>query len=274
MAIASEILNTTFFGEAAEARVVEVVADSTVMYDDPLLQDFKQFTVEELYEKLDQELTEKMKYPKPTPEDCSQILGYLSELYRRGIHFQSTNPHLITYREYERPHVELEWWDYDVVKCSHCHKVMETDEIRSKSTHEHSYNTYCTSCRGRFPDHDITTSVIRTKEQSIVCHLRSIVYQLTNMLQVIKPSVDKSLKTLKKIKALQLASIKKPRVYDEINELMDAILDANGNKISEFKDYLSPEHYRIIRAGRDVSEIKEQDELLSCLKRMKSEIKK
>jgi hypothetical protein len=253
---------------------------STVMYDDPLLQGLKQFTVEELYEKLAQEITEKLKCPKPTPEDCTQILGYLSEFYRRGIHFQSTNPDLMnrgkqTYREYERPHVELEWWDYDVVKCSrsHCHKVMETDEIRSKSTHEHSYDTYCISCRGRFPDHDITTSVIQTKEQSSECHRRSIVYQLRNMLQVIQWSLDKSRSTLKKIKALQLASIKKPRVYDEINELMDAILDANGNKISEFKDYLSPEHYRIIRAGGDISEIKEQDELLRCLHQMKIQIK-
>ena len=55
---------------------------------------------------------------------------------------------------------------------------------------------------------------------------------------------------------------------------MDAILDANGNKISEFKEYLSPEHYLIIRAGRDISEIKEQDELLRCLRDMKTKIKK
>ena len=275
MSIASEILEHMAVAEVAEAVVV--TPDSTVMYDDPLLQDLKEFTVEELYEKLDEELTEKLKIQKPTPEDCVKILGYLSEFYRRGIHFQSTNPDLMNrgknaYRAYERPQVVLEWWDYDVVNCSHCHKVIESDEIRSKSTNEHSYSTYCLSCRVTFPDHDIKASLIQTKGQSIECHHRSIVYQLRQMLQVIKMSLDKSLSTLKKIKAIQLASLKKPRVCEEINGLMDAILDANGNKISEFKDYLSPEHYRIIRAGRDISEIKEQDELLTCLKHMKSKL--
>jgi len=269
MSIASEILE-----HFAVAEVVSPVP--TVMYDDPLLQDLKGFTVEELYEKLDKELNEKMNYKLfQMPEDCVKILSYLSELYRRGIHFQSTNPDLMnprmfSYRPYERVQAVLEWWDFDDVKCSHCHKLMETDEIRYKTIHEHSCSTYCISCKERhaFQD-DIKTSVIQTKEQSIVCHRRSIVYQLRQLLQVLRWSLDKSMKTLKKIKALQLASIQKPRVCEEINELMDAILDANGNQISAFKDYLSPEHYRVIRAGRDISEIKEQDELLSCLKQMR-----
>jgi hypothetical protein len=213
MSIASEILEHMAVAEVSEAVVV--TPDSTVMYDDPLLQGLKGFTVEKLYEKLDEELIEILKIQKLAPEDCVKILGYLSELYRRGIHFHSTNPclmnrHKSPYLPYERPQVVLEWWDSDI----------------------------CSSA----------------------------------MLSSIKLSLDKSLTTLKKIKAIQLASLKKPRVCEEINGLMDAILDANGNKISEFKDYLSPEHYRIIRAGRDISEIKEQDELLTCLKHMKSKL--
>jgi len=275
MAIASEILES-FVAEAAEARVVEVTADSTVMYDDHLLQGLKQFMVEELYEKLDQEITEKLKIRNPTLEDYVPILVYLSECYRRGIHFQSMNPNLMprnSYMPFERPRVAIEWWDYDVIKCMLCERVMESDEICAKSDGHHMY---CTNC---YPTQKVSpsgfTMVLQTKEQSIEYHNQTIVNRLRNsLLHSIKTSLDKSRSTLKKIKALQLASIKKPRVYDEINELMDAILDANGNKISEFKDYLSPEHYRIIRAGCDVSEIKEQDELLRCLKHMKSQIKK
>lgn len=252
---------------------------------DPL--DMKQFTVEELYEKLDHDITEKLKIQKPTPEDCAQIIGYLSELYLRGIHIHSTNPDLMnratinhipkTYQDYERPQVELEWWDYDVVKCYNykCKKVMESDEIRYNLGKKYSYIGYCLHCI----DHGYTSGIgyppVRcTKEESIECHHQSIVYQLGRVLQVIKSSVDKTRSTIKKIKAIQLGFVKKTCVYEEINELMDSILDSNGNKISEFKEYLSPEHYRLLRAGRDVSEFKEQDELLSCLKRMKSQIKK
>jgi len=254
---------------------------STVMYDDPLLQDLKQFTVEELYDKLDQEITEKLKIQKTTLEDYVQILGYLSELYRRGIHFHSTSHHFMrignhfTYMPFERPRVVLEWWDYDVVHCTNCNKVMESDEICSKSTTEHSFDKYCTKCYDTNKFHErVSKSVLQTKEQSIECHHRSIVHQLrTILLYSIKSSLDKSRSTLKKIKALQMASIQKPRVYEDINRLIDSILDANGNKISEFKDYLTPEHYRVIRAGGDISEIKEQDELLRSLQQMKSQIK-
>lgn len=84
-----------------------------------------------------------------------------------------------------------------------------------------------------------------------------------------KQSVKNSLKKLRKIKEIQLASLKQPRMYQEINDLMDEILDANGNKISEFKDYLTPEHYRLIRSGIDVKEIKEPDVLLDSLRKMK-----
>jgi len=62
-------------------------------------------------------------------------------------------------------------------------------------------------------------------------------------------------------------------MYQEINDLMDSILDANGNKISEFKDYLTPEHYRLIRSGIDVKEIKDPDVLLASLRKMKPKSK-
>ena len=249
MAIASEILNTTF---VAEAEVV--TSDSTVMYNDPLLQDLKQITVEELYEKLDQELTEKFSDKTP-PEDCLQILGYLSELYRRGIRIYDYSKNSLLYTpgmyktasvytsdKYKRPMVEIEWWDYDVFICENC-------QIKK----------------------DYTRCVCNPSKE---VQKKAINELFTKMLSIIKCSVSKELESIKKIKSIQLASLKKPIVYEDINDLMDAILDANGNKISEFKDYLSPEHYRIIRAGRDVSEIKEQDELLRCLRIMNSQIKK
>lgn len=264
MAIASEILNTTF---VAEAEVV--TSDSTVIYDDPLLQDLKQFTVEELYEKLDQEITRMYELKKPH----EGVVTYLSELYRRGISLEVETG----------KNIRHQWWEYDVVRCDgqmcqiscpyrnltikeeHLKRIgreLAPDEIRSP----HHLCVNCSQTNGGIP--------LLSKEDSILLHQGKVSSQLVQVLRPISIYVKHELTKLKKIKAIHLASLKKPLVYEDINDLMDAILDANGNKISAFKDYLSPEHYRIIRAGRDVSEIKEQDELLRCLRIMKSEIKK
>ncbi len=78
---------------------------------------------------------------------------------------------------------------------------------------------------------------------------------------------------LRTLKRELLFLVKTPLLSKEINDLMDKILDSNGNKISQLKDYLTPEHYRMVRAGCDVSEweVDEQEKLLSCLKNHKFE---
>lgn len=64
--------------------------------------------------------------------------------------------------------------------------------------------------------------------------------------------------------------LKAPVLSKQINELIDAILDKNGNKPSEFKNFLTPDHYRMVRMGCDVSEwsVDEQEILLECLKKV------
>lgn len=72
-----------------------------------------------------------------------------------------------------------------------------------------------------------------------------------------------------------LTRLRQPCVSKDINDLIDELLDSNGNKISLFKEYLTPDHYRQVRAGCDVTEwdIVEQEQLLDCLKKYKSTIK-
>ena len=78
------------------------------------------------------------------------------------------------------------------------------------------------------------------------------------------------LKFIKLMKENMNSRLKAPLLSNEINDLMDAILDRNGNKPSHFKDYLTPEHYRLVRMGCDVSEwtVAEQEKLLVSLKKM------
>jgi hypothetical protein len=261
---------------AIMAEAVVVTQDSTVMYDDPLLADMKCLTVEEIYENLDQEIE---KWKPPLMDNRNQIIRYLSEIYRRNIQWPS----------------ELEWWEYDKVRCSQktacgydCYysaefsinysyrysyitkrpnsvverrvgKILQPDEIRHHSG-------WCISCTP-------PSEAKLTKELSIKLHEETILRNFSAILYKITSFVKRELEKLRKIKSIQLSGLKAPLVYDEINGLMDSILDANGNKISEFKEYLLPEHYRLIRAGRDISEIKEQDELLQSLRNMKNKQK-
>lgn len=256
----------------AEAVAVVVSQDSTVMYDDSILTEMKYLTIEEIYERLDQEFTKWTAPGSSTPlillQNSGVILRHLSELYRRNIQWPS----------------ELEWWEYDKVRCMEkrvcgysCIYSSESEQNYSsrarRTLEEHRVGkifqpdeircgTKCTGCA-------IPGENRSTKEESIKFHEQQVSTRLWSILHKIKLFIKKELEKLRKIKSIQMALLKTPLVYDEINELMDTILDANGNKISMFKDYLAPEHYRLIRAGRDISEIKEQEELLRSLRNMK-----
>ena len=251
----------------AEVTHAEVVTHETmVMYDDELLSDIKCLTVEELYVRLDKELDaiDTTSYvallpSKPNEQDYHKarmkilvnkhiILGYLSELYRRNVYSQMFN--------------NAEWWEFDEIRCirnanaTNCHgRLMEPDEVR------HS-NECCAKCRtDREP--------ILSKQESTDLHEHKVSENIWKGFQAVHFWLKKDLKKFRKIREIQLTSLKEPRMYEEINDLMDSILDANGNKISEFKDYLTPEHYRLIRSGIDVKEIKEPDVLLASLRKMK-----
>ena len=75
---------------------------------------------------------------------------------------------------------------------------------------------------------------------------------------------------IKRVKPFMMIRLKAPLLSKQINDLMDEILDKNGNKPSQFKDFLTPEHYRKVRMGCDISEwpIEEQEVLLESLKKM------
>jgi len=85
-----------------------------------------------------------------------------------------------------------------------------------------------------------------------------------------KVHVTGTLNTIKLVKQTTMKVMKAPLLSKQINDLMDEILDKNGNKPSQFKDFLTPEHYRKVRMGCDISEwaIEEQEVLLVCLKKM------
>ena len=239
--------------------MAEVVThEMMVMYDDELLSEMKCLTVEELYVRLNKELDAidliqlQESYPsQATEEDKHQsrmkqlsnkdvILGYLCEFYRRQVNIYGTG-----------------WLDYNIVMCKdRAQHEMGPEDLRSSPT-------CCEKCRSR------TDIPILSKKESMCLHERTVSQQYWTGFQTIKTHAIDQLKKMRKIKELHLVCVKQPLIYEEINDLMDSILDTNGNKISEFKEYLTPDHYRLIRSGVDVKEIKDSDVLLQSLRRMK-----
>ena len=221
----------------AEVTHAEVVTHETmVMYDDEILSDIKCLTVEELYVRLDKEL------------DSIDATSFYAELpsnpkeedLHKGRMKHLVNKHIILgylselYRRNVCSHLNIhsDWWKVDEIRCNIGGPVL-------------------------------------SKQESMDLHEQGVSLKYWTCFQGIKSTVKEDLIKLRKIREIQLTSLKEPRLYEEINDLMDSILDANGNKISEFKDYLTPEHYRLIRSGIDVKEIKDPDILLASLRKMK-----
>ena len=89
-------------------------------------------------------------------------------------------------------------------------------------------------------------------------------------LATIRDHYANNLARIKLVKEKTMTLLKAPLLSKQINDLMDEILDKNGNKPSQFKDFLTPDHYRMVRMGCDVSvwSVEEQEVLLACLKKM------
>ena len=248
------------------ASVGEIVAEvvtheTTVLYDDELLAEMKSLTVEELYVRLDKELDKidpsklyvglssepsekELHYARMKQlENQALILSYFCELYRRNIIIYSDT-----------------FCDIDNVWCQKTTKhIMNPDDLRTTFD-------CCALCAKSV--NPAKPETVLSKKDSMDLHEQTITKQYMTWFENSKKSLKEKIRKLRKTRDLHLSVVKQPRMYEEINDLLDTILDTNGNKISAFKEYLSPEHYRLIRAGVDVKEIKEPTELLAALRKM------
>jgi len=185
--------------DMTEVMAELVAREEMVMYDDASLNDIKKCTVEELYSKLDQELTLKCK-PSISEfqllHESKNIFLYLSELYRRCVPW----PEL------------LDWWEYDNVQCEcpqgNCElsalienvehftifKKMQPDELRTVSG---SCIRCCVNKDGP----------ILSKEESKLVHEKTIASQFHQIIYLIKKYVKMELIKLRKIKSLQIDSL-------------------------------------------------------------------
>ena len=96
---------------------------------------------------------------------------------------------------------------------------------------------------------------------------------LRTKIQSIRPSFERRLLEISMVKDAMLKILTTPLLTKELEECMDEILDLNGNKISQMKEYLTEEQYRFVRSGNHFEEFPKQQELLTNLKKMRDKLK-
>jgi hypothetical protein len=79
---------------------------------------------------------------------------------------------------------------------------------------------------------------------------------------------------MKMVKETMIKIIKTPLLTKELESCMDEILDLNGNKISQMKDYLTDEQYRFVRSGNKFEDLPKQQELLDNFNEMLKDLKR
>jgi len=84
---------------------------------------------------------------------------------------------------------------------------------------------------------------------------------------------NKKLQEIQMVKQTMLKIMKTPILTKELEECMDEILDLNGNKISQMKEYLTEEQYRFVRSGAKFEELEGQQEMLHNLNKMLKQLK-
>lgn len=237
------------------------------MFEDELLKPFSEMTVEDLYEITDVFLDDiddtvlknapsltlqaRLEIKEKQLRSSRRISIYLSELYRRNL-----------------LSVTINWFNISPLICTRCCKVIEKEDgiYTFHYNPELPYHPDYICCYTCTPMEKCIK--VFTKQECKQLHKNDETDKRWNILYSLKEKIKKEYTTLKMIKTFMLDTVKSTLINREINSMIDAILDANGNKISVFKDYLKPDHYRLIRAGCDVSEwtIEDQEELLTDLK--------
>jgi hypothetical protein len=68
--------------------------------------------------------------------------------------------------------------------------------------------------------------------------------------------------------------LKTPLLTKELEACMDEILDLNGNKISQMKEYLTEDQYRFVRSGAKFDELDGQQDMLGRMNKMLEHLKR
>jgi len=81
------------------------------------------------------------------------------------------------------------------------------------------------------------------------------------------------LQEIQMVKETMVRIMKTPLLTKELETCMDEILDLNGNRISQLKEYLTEDQYRFVRSGAKFDELENQQDMLERMNKMLKQLK-
>jgi hypothetical protein len=265
-----------------------VVTGQEGLFDDPLFVDLKQISHEQLLTETI-ELMESLEWKELTKTDFKEIallknkmrgdlqklVVLLGEIYRRNI-CHMYNHHLLSQLGMLNTFLEEDCCFFCKEKNVDYYIEIGTDRLFGKKVNKS--NLICLPCKVKHSvkgsDETIQGVVVSLIGKDYLdtrqCTLfREIPFHLKGNLEYLKMS----LQDMQTVKEIMVKILRTPLLTKQLEELMDEILDLNGNKISQMKDYLTPEEYRFVRSGSPFEEYPKQQEILANLKKMCDDLK-
>jgi hypothetical protein len=191
---------------------------------------------------------------------------YLGEIYRRSLVycveiFKGINNFL----EYKCVFCNDKKIEYHITKshnsfliCSHCNSkyVGKSIYLKSMNCGDLISKILC--------DDDLTR-----KQRELYDNLYNITLPIHGTISIFK---DK-LQEIQMVKDTMIRIMKTPLLTKELETCMDEILDLNGNRISQLKEYLTEDQYRFVRSGAKFDELENQQDMLERMNKMLNQLK-
>jgi hypothetical protein len=157
---------------------------------------------------------------------------------------------------------------YGNIMCYSCYnKNKTTTHVRYK------HNALITS--SSFPLHqELMLSPLSLNKQLLDNRNISIYNELNRSIGFVYCYCKQKLKEIQMVKETMVKILKTPLLTKELETCMDEILDLNGNKISQLKDYLTEDQYRFVRSGAKFDELDGQQDMLNRMNKMLEELKR
>lgn len=119
----------------------------------------------------------------------------------------------------------------------------------------------------------IKNNIIQKNKQHLDNHNIRIYNELNRMIYFVYGYCNQKLIQIQMVKETMLRIMKTPLLSKELEECMDEILDLNGNRISQLKEYLTEDQYRFVRSGAKFDELDDQQDMLNRMNKMLNQLK-
>ena len=154
----------------------------------------------------------------------------------------------------------------NLICCKCCNKVKPDEVTKFKNLYSSvPFQPYFEFCAH--------TATLEINKQLLDKRNISIYNELILSMYFVYGYCNQKLQEIQMVKQTMLKIMKTPLLTKELEECMDEILDLNGNKISQMKEYLTEEQYRFVRSGAKFDELDDQQDTLNRMNKLLKQLK-